>query len=330
MKFARIIILTFILLLNHAFLHAETNSLNDAIKKGLEYQHNNQYDDAINEYNKAIEIDPTSATAYIARGECNIDRKEADKAINDFSKAIEIDPKSEVSYVTRGLMYGLKGDADKAIADFNMALKIMPNSPHLLAIYGSRAHAYLAKKEYAKSWEDVHRIEALGEKPNPDLIEALRRMSDENIENGKENKTDKEVIEEIANKYLSLLSSQFIDMNDAVERISPLLNYLDTEILSKDPQVVRLILDDEIKLGRSMTNEEKNLVYVGSISGNIMGRQVAIIKSVGYLDTYKIKSIDISQDSNDATVLILGKGLNKNTERIMLHKNKGKWLISSF
>ncbi len=51
------------------------------------------YDKALADYNKAIELDPKFATAYYNRGFVDADKKDYDKALADYNKAIELDPK---------------------------------------------------------------------------------------------------------------------------------------------------------------------------------------------------------------------------------------------
>ena len=60
----------------------------------------NMYD-AIEEYSKAIEINPEDASAYYNRGNKKSDLKDYRGAIKDYSKAIEIDPENASAYYNR-------------------------------------------------------------------------------------------------------------------------------------------------------------------------------------------------------------------------------------
>jgi tetratricopeptide (TPR) repeat protein len=56
------------------------------------------------------------------------DRKgEYDKAIADYTKYIQLRPNDDSAYNNRGVAYKNKGDYDKAIADYEAALRIDPN-----------------------------------------------------------------------------------------------------------------------------------------------------------------------------------------------------------
>jgi tetratricopeptide (TPR) repeat protein len=60
--------------------------------RGVAYGRKGQYDQAIADYNKAIEINPRGAMTYKNRGSAYYHKGQIDKGISDFNKAIEIDP----------------------------------------------------------------------------------------------------------------------------------------------------------------------------------------------------------------------------------------------
>ena len=51
-----------------------------------------RYDEAIEEYNKAIELNPNYAIAYARRGQAYFKLEKFDLAIPDLAKALELDP----------------------------------------------------------------------------------------------------------------------------------------------------------------------------------------------------------------------------------------------
>ena len=59
---------------------------------GLEKMKNGDFSDAIEDYTKAIELDPNYADAYINRGIAKNKLENHSGAITDFTKAIELDP----------------------------------------------------------------------------------------------------------------------------------------------------------------------------------------------------------------------------------------------
>jgi tetratricopeptide (TPR) repeat protein len=64
-----------------------------------------QYNHAVPDFTKAIELDPNDADAYNNRGSAYQDLGEYDQAIQDYSKSIELDPNSAVAYNNRGTVY---------------------------------------------------------------------------------------------------------------------------------------------------------------------------------------------------------------------------------
>ena len=61
-----------------------------------------QYDNAISDFTKAIEMDSRNANAYYYRGVAYQRKSENDRAISDFSRAIEIDPRYAEAYYNLG------------------------------------------------------------------------------------------------------------------------------------------------------------------------------------------------------------------------------------
>ncbi len=94
------------------------------VNRGNDYAKKGQYDEAILNYNKALEINPRYALAYYNRGNAYDEKGQYDQAISDFTKALEINPRFGEAYIRRGGAYGKKGQYDQAISDFNKALEI--------------------------------------------------------------------------------------------------------------------------------------------------------------------------------------------------------------
>ncbi len=66
------------------------------------------YDQAIADYTKAIDIDSESAVAYASRGRAYYNEEMYDEALADLNKAIELDPNSYTAYFRRGYAYTLQ------------------------------------------------------------------------------------------------------------------------------------------------------------------------------------------------------------------------------
>src|SRR5436190_1431713 len=70
------------------------------LKRGIAYQEDKKYLPALDDFNKAIELDPKLAEAYYHRGMVQLEKE---KAIADYSKAIELKPDYAEAYFQRGL-----------------------------------------------------------------------------------------------------------------------------------------------------------------------------------------------------------------------------------
>ena len=90
-------------------------------KKGHSYQEKGQWDKAIAEYNKAIELNPEYAEAYYNRGLAHYHKGQYDQAISDYNKAIEINPEYAVVYHNRGSAYIKLDQSDRACDDYQKA-----------------------------------------------------------------------------------------------------------------------------------------------------------------------------------------------------------------
>ena len=82
------------------------------------------YEQAITEFNKAIELDPEYAMAYNNRGNAYWNKGNFDRAIADYDKAIELDPEYAEAYGNRGFVYYLEGELTKAISDLEKCLEL--------------------------------------------------------------------------------------------------------------------------------------------------------------------------------------------------------------
>ena len=75
-----------------------------------------QYKEAIKDYNKAIKLDPQDVEAYCGRGNAKITSGKNEEAIKDYAKAISLNPKYARAY------YGL-GVANHALSKFGEAIE---------------------------------------------------------------------------------------------------------------------------------------------------------------------------------------------------------------
>ncbi|MGB0931879.1 MAG: caspase family protein [Chitinophagales bacterium] len=92
--------------------------------RGKSYQILKKNNKAIDDYHKAIELNPNNATAYFNRGQLR-DSYVNDKkgALVDYTIAIKLDAKYEEAYFSRASLKSEMGDFKGALADYNTILK---------------------------------------------------------------------------------------------------------------------------------------------------------------------------------------------------------------
>ena len=155
------------------------------------------YFTAIKDYNKAIEIDPKCAEAYLRRGDVNGLFKQYHAAIKDYDKAIELDPKYAYAYVRRGdakvelghgkgmvryqVREGLSVDEIEskrflaAIKDYDKAIELDPKNVNA---YLDRAEAKVALDQYSAAIKDFDKAIEL----EPKNVSAYYRRGDAKVE----------------------------------------------------------------------------------------------------------------------------------------------------
>jgi len=97
-------------------------------------------DEALKDYNKAIELNKEDAYIYICRGYIFSIKGQEEDAIKDYTKAIELDPKETSVYFNRGISFGKKGYYGKAIIDLTKFIQLEPGS---YEAYYNRGNAYI-------------------------------------------------------------------------------------------------------------------------------------------------------------------------------------------
>jgi tetratricopeptide (TPR) repeat protein/predicted aspartyl protease len=76
--------------------------------------------------------EPLDAAGYARRGSASAARREYQPALADLSRAIELDPAGADYFYERGRAYASDGQADKAFEDFSQAIKLKPDDVQAL------------------------------------------------------------------------------------------------------------------------------------------------------------------------------------------------------
>lgn len=99
--------------------------------RGRSYAALSKPDDAVPDFTKVVNYRPKDATAFVERGFAELDRKKLDRALADAGAALAIEPRFARAYNLRATAARAMGDMPKAIEDFSHAVEIDPNLDNL-------------------------------------------------------------------------------------------------------------------------------------------------------------------------------------------------------
>jgi tetratricopeptide (TPR) repeat protein len=129
---------------------------------GIEFISQEQWDKAIEQFNKAIALDTNSADSNIGRGLCLVNKGDFDAAVADGEQALKLNGADTqvrhnvgAIYEYRGIDYVDRKDLDKALEDFNRALELNPDSANA---YNYRSYIYYEKENNDKALEDCNAL----------------------------------------------------------------------------------------------------------------------------------------------------------------------------
>ena len=94
--------------------------------QGVEKHEAGNYQGAIDDWSRAIAINPKNALAYYNRGLAKYDLQDYQGAIADYTKAIDINPQYAIAYGNRGNSKIKLGDYQGAVADYDKVIEIKP------------------------------------------------------------------------------------------------------------------------------------------------------------------------------------------------------------
>ena len=142
--------------------------------RGLAYLQLKNYTKAMEDLNKAIQLDSENIPAYNLRGACYAFLGDYAQARNDFTESIQITtqylkrhPNDDEAYASRGGCYALLGDYEQAIVDLNKSLQIYPSE----YVYYYLGLCYKALGDTAKANANLKKATEEGYNPSQDVFE---------------------------------------------------------------------------------------------------------------------------------------------------------------
>jgi len=110
-----------------------------------------QYDDAIKEYNEAVNIQPSFALAYLGIGRCLAESGKFDEALKQYKTALDLDPKNDEIMYEIARAYIEKGLGDEGLLMLDRAEDRNGDNPKLFLYRGIY---YYNSMEYASAIEE--------------------------------------------------------------------------------------------------------------------------------------------------------------------------------
>jgi thiol-disulfide isomerase/thioredoxin len=123
----------------------------DYFGEGVRLHNARDFAAGVHALDRAIELNPRMASAYLWRGYCNSDLHHFPQAITDYTRSLELSPDQSACFGKRGAAYLDSGKPDEALADLNRAIELNP--AYALALQ-YRSRLYLERKQYAQAIAD--------------------------------------------------------------------------------------------------------------------------------------------------------------------------------
>jgi len=122
--------------------------------RGIAYAKLNKYERAIEDFSKAIALNPDDAEAYYNRGIAYAKLNKYERAIKDYDETIKLNPNYAAAYNNRGAAYAKLNKYERAIKDYDETIKLNPN---YAAAYNNRGAAYAESNQHERAIKDYDR-----------------------------------------------------------------------------------------------------------------------------------------------------------------------------
>lgn len=185
---------------------AQAENLSDYVNKGNELAGQKKYEEAIQEYEKALALSPKNVDVHLLLGLSYANFGNLEKALEHIKTSVKLNP-SYTPYYYLGLIYSAQSEFKKALDAFDKALSFNPDS--YTAEY-QKGLLYTRQKKNEKASLAYERAIEL----NPNFEEARIALAGEAQREGKKEIAQKQVEElramnktELANALAQWISS---------------------------------------------------------------------------------------------------------------------------
>jgi tetratricopeptide (TPR) repeat protein len=135
-------------------LELDPTDVDALVSRGLIYTDRGLFDQALIDLTRATELDSGPFYSYLAavgRASCFTGLQRNHEAVAEWERAAVLDPAEALPHMGLGVAYLDLGNNESALAEFNAALEIEPQDPRVL---GNRAVTYIALGQYEDAIAD--------------------------------------------------------------------------------------------------------------------------------------------------------------------------------
>ena len=138
------------------------------LERAFDYHHEKQFDRAIAEYNRALELDPANADAYFWRGIAYEGAGEVDRALADWRQTIALDPDYVRAYIVLGQRLQDRNEFAASVRYLTRAIELEPGKGDH---YYDRGRAYYGLGDLESALRDAKKGCDLGYQPACQIYE---------------------------------------------------------------------------------------------------------------------------------------------------------------
>ena len=124
-------------------------------QRGASYRNLGRYEEALADYDRSIELDPTQSSTYHHRAFAHSGLGHHNEALADFDETIRLAPEpSPDMYECRGDSYATLGRHEEALADYDRSIELDPTHWH---VYKQRGASYTTLGRHEEALADYDR-----------------------------------------------------------------------------------------------------------------------------------------------------------------------------
>lgn len=144
-----------------ALIEAGKETASSYRHRGLSHAENGDYDKALADYDRALQLDPKDAVALTNRGNIYRDDEEYERALADYDAALQFAPDDGDVHYSRALVLIELREYDRAIADFDRAVALKPD---FATAYIDRGITHVSRGSYDRALADFDQMLAIDPK----------------------------------------------------------------------------------------------------------------------------------------------------------------------